>query len=267
MEYSGIITLTTDFGDRDGFVGVMKGVILSINPDAKIVEITNKIERHNIDQAAFVIKNSFSFFPEKTIHIVIVDPGVGSSRRIIILEYKEHYFVAPDNGVIKYIISEKGEHQVYNVINKDYFLETVSSTFHGRDIFAPVSAHLSLGINPEKFGPQIFDYIKNENLEPIISKDKIIGKVIYCDRFGNIITNIKKSDIPGNIQTDDVLINIKECNIKGITQCYSDGDKVKPSAIFGSTGFLEIAIYLGNASEILNIKTGESVNVVKFCKA
>ena len=262
MEYPGIITLTTDFGDRDGFIGIMKGVILSINPNAKIVEITNKIERYNISQAAFVIKNSFSFFPKKTIHIVIADPGVGSSRRIIILKHKEHLFIAPDNGIIKYIIPEKGEHQVYNVINKDYFLEDVSSTFHGRDIFAPVSAHLSLGINPKKLGPQIFDYIKNENLEPIISKNKIIGKAIYFDRFGNIITNIKKDDIPGNVRKDDVLIKIKEWNIKGITQCYSDGNKAKPSAIFGSSGFLEIAIYLGNAAEILGVKIDEPVNIL-----
>ena len=261
MKRSGIITLTTDFGERDGFVGVMKGVILGINPEAKIIDITNEIERQNIDQAAFVIKNSFSFFPEGTIHIVIVDPGVGSLRRIIVLDYVNYMFLAPDNGVLKYILSEKKNFRVYNVVNKDYFLKNVSSTFHGRDIFAPVSAYLSLGIDIEKFGHEVSDYLKGESFEPFREGNKIIGKVIYCDRFGNIITNIKKDEMPGKYQEKDISINIKDLNIREISRFYSDCGKNRPIALFGSSGFLEIAIYLGNAEKSLDVKIGDSVNL------
>jgi len=261
MKLSGIITLTTDFGERDGFVGVMKGIILGINPKAKIIDITNEIERQNIDQAAFVIKNSFSFFPEGTIHIVIVDPGVGSLRRIIVIDYTNYVFLAPDNGVLKYVLSEKKNFRVYDVVNKDYFLKNVSSTFHGRDIFAPVSAYLSLGTDIEKFGPEVSDYIKGESFEPFKKGNKIIGKVIYCDRFGNIITNVKKDEVPEKYQEKDISINIKDLNIKEISRFYSDGGKNRPIALFGSSGFLEIAVYLGNAEKSLDVKIGDSVNL------
>ncbi len=261
MKRSGIITLTTDFGEQDGFVGVMKGVILGINPKAKIVDITHSIERHNVDSAAFIIKNSFPFFPEWTVHTIVVDPGVGSARRIIILNFMEHIFLAPDNGVLEYVFSETEKYCVYNVINKDYFLKNISTTFHGRDIFAPVSAYISLGVDLNRFGPEINDYFKGESFEPITNKNGISGNVIYCDKFGNVITNIKGEDLLEHCQDKDIFINFKGLTIKGLSNFYSEGGKEKPIALIGSSGYVEIALYLESAAKNLGVKIGDSVDI------
>ena len=196
MSESKIITLTTDFGTSDPYVGIMKGVILSINPKAKIIDITHSIPPQDIISAGVTIKNSFSFFPEKTIHLAVVDPGVGSKRSPLLIKTEKYFFIGPDNGLFSSIISNEKIENIVKITNKNYFLKKVSRTFHGRDIFAPVTAHLSTGKRPDTFGPDLKNPIITPFPKPcIVNKNEAEGEVIHIDRFGNLLTNISTSFI------------------------------------------------------------------------
>lgn len=255
-----IITLATDFGIKDSYAGIMKGVILSINPDAKILDITHLVSHQNIFEGAIVISEAYKYFPKGTIHIGIVDPGVGSKRKPILIETDRYFFIGPDNGLFSLALKKERIKKAVHLTNKKYFLKDVSSTFHGRDIFAPVAAHLSLGKKPDSFGkplntrPQLIDMP-----EPIKKRGSIIGEVIYIDSFGNLITNINKEDIARFNKPLEIII--KRIRIKGISKTYVDGKKGLPIAVIGSSGNLEIACYADSASEILQIKQGEKVEV------
>ncbi|MFQ6112525.1 MAG: S-adenosyl-l-methionine hydroxide adenosyltransferase family protein [bacterium] len=192
---SSIITLLTDFGQRDGFVGTMKGVILNTYPDAKIVDISHDIEPQNLAAGAFVINTCYKYFPTGTVHVVVIDPGVGSKRRIICVAASGHFFLAPDNGVLKYIYDECPETQVVEVTNRKLVLSQISHTFHGRDIFAPVAAHLAKGLDLKELGASIHDYDKGRL--PVLEEavDRIKGEIIYIDRFGNLISNIPADEL------------------------------------------------------------------------
>jgi S-adenosylmethionine hydrolase len=260
-----IITLTTDFGYKDPFVGIMKGVILSINPCVNIVDITHGIAPQNIMEASFAIENSFSFFPRKTIHVVVVDPGVGSVRRPIIVAAGYHYFVGPDNGVFSHIYKLINNPVVIHLTSEHYFLSRRSSTFHGRDIFAPVAAWLSKGIEISNFGEQIDDYV---NIPiPVLRKpaeNMIEGEVIYIDSFGNLITNISAREIEKLSQLDPnkklkVLIKGKEAPLKNY---YLQATDDSLYSILNSFGYLEFFIRKGNASLISGITVGEKVSVI-----
>jgi len=196
MEPSPIITLTTDFGYRDPFVGIMKGVILNINPLANIIDITHGISPQNIMEAAFTIEMSFASFPSKTIHVVVVDPGVGSVRRPILVITDHYYFIGPDNGIFSQIYNLSESLNVIHLTAEHYFMAQISSTFHGRDMFAPAAAWLSKGINVSNFGDPIDDYVNMPISVPVMPTKNIIeGEVIYIDLFGNVITNIKTQKI------------------------------------------------------------------------
>lgn len=260
-----VITLTTDFGNKDPFVGIMKGVILNINPYTTIVDITHGISAHNIIEAAFVIENSFSFFPRRTIHVVVVDPGVGSSRRAILVATDNHYFIGPDNGVFSRIYQISENPIVINITSEHYFLPKRSSTFHGRDVFAPVAGWLSRGIEISNFGERIQDYVSIDIPNIIRKADNIIeGKVIYIDGFGNLITNIPAIEIEKllNISVDKklkIFIKDMEAPLKGY---YSECKDDRLYSIINSFGYLEFFIYKGNASSTLDIKVGEKVSVI-----
>ena len=243
-----ILTLTTDFGLTDYYVGVVKGVILSINPYIKLVDINHNIEPQNTLGAAINIKKSYSFFPKGTIHMVVVDPGVGGERLPIIVETDEYCFVGPDNGVFTFIYGENS-FEVYEISNKKYFLDNVSSSFHARDIFAPVSAHLSLLKNPEIFGEKIESHQKIEIKGAKRSGQKLIGEVLYVDHFGNMVTNIRNHEIDLN---NEILVD--GVNIGQICKSYSSVKKNQLSAIYGSSGFLEIAENQGRAIDKYNEK-------------
>lgn len=255
-----IITLTTDFGIKDSYAGAMKGVILSINSDAKILDITHLISHQNIFEAAIVISEVYKYFPKGTIHIGVVDPGVGSKRKPILIETERYFFIGPDNGLFSLALKKERIKKAVHITAKKYFLKDVSSTFHGRDIFAPVAAHLSLGKKPDSFGkplntrPQLIDMP-----EPTKKNTSIIGEVIYIDSFGNLITNINKEDIARLNKPFEIII--KSIRIKGISKTYANGKKGKPIAIVGSSNHLEIACYLGSAFENLQIKQGERIEV------
>jgi S-adenosylmethionine hydrolase len=252
-----IIALLTDFGTRDYFVGAMKGVILSINQEAKIVDITHEIPPQDIRAAAFTLCACCEDFPGKTIFVAVVDPGVGSSRRAILVETERYYFIAPDNGLLSFVFERERHFRVFQLTSEKFFAAEVSRTFHGRDIFAPVAAHLSNGVKPSEFGGEIEDFICFEAAKPKkISGGKIEAEIIHIDRFGNLITNLRKKDLPENFSVE---INGKL--IGKLQNFYTEAKTGELFMIFGSAGFLEIAAPQNSASKLLNGKSGDKVLV------
>lgn len=250
-----LAVLLTDFGTRDYFVGIMKGVISQINPLLKIVDLTHEIEPQNVRQAAFTLWASRKFFPEDSIFVNVVDPGVGSERKIICGRIDDQLFVAPNNGLLDYVVAEAGEKEFYEVTNKKFFLPTVSSTFHGRDIFAPVAAYLSRGIRLNELGER-FEYPKVFPFYKKIERGKNVGEVVYHDHFGNIFTNFLWDDplLAGNAS-----LRIDSKTVTKFVGTYSDGKPGILVCVKGSSGLIEIAVDLGNASKILRSKVGQKV--------
>lgn len=241
---SNIITITTDFGLEDYFVGVMKGVMLSINPDARLVDLNNNIDKHDILKAAVSLNNSYYFFPSGSVHLVVVDPGVGSSRKPVTVKAGDHYFVGPDNGVFTLIYKKYDSFEVREITNSSCMLDNISSTFHGRDIFAPAAAHVSVEKKIDHVGGIVNDPVTINLNYPSVTDSGIIGKVVYKDIFGNLITNIKAEMIDGKD-----IVRISGVTIPGISCSYSDVAKGYPVALIGSSGYLEIAVNMGNAAE------------------
>ena len=259
-----VITLTTDFGLNDYFAGVMKGVIFSINPDVKIVDITHAVSPFNVKEGAFLINDFYSYFPSKTVHLIVVDPGVGSRRRPIIAKTKKYFFVAPDNGILSYIYKKENDSEVYEIANSDYFIKPVSQTFHGRDIFAPVAAHISKGVSCNKFGERIDDFTCITLNEPVIKKNIIIGEIVCIDRFGNLITNIARDNFESSLlqsKGKKLEIKINNIRIRNISDSYASGTKNTLGAIWGSHGYLELFLSEANAEEKFKIKAGVKISV------
>jgi hypothetical protein len=262
-----IITLLTDFGTEDAYVGVMKGVILSINPSAVIIDVCHVIDPQDLIQAAYLIKSFYRYFPEGTIHTVVVDPGVGGDRAIIALESAGHIFLAPDNGVLTLLIDEKDIDAAVRVENPHFFLNAVSHTFHGRDIFAPVASHLSKGVPIDQLGtplnPQ--DLIRLSISKPYLAdKDELIGTIISIDRFGNCISNIDENHLNAfiqNVPEKKLEIKVDKTIIRNLSHRYADVAPGDPLAVIGSFGFLEIAINCGNAGRRLNVSKGDIVTI------
>lgn len=255
---SRIITLTTDFGQRDAFVGVIKGVILRIHPAATIVDITHGIPPGDLDAASFALDQAYAFFPDETIHMVVVDPGVGTDRRIVLVRAGRWFFLAPDNAVLKYVYARHADAQVLSVTNRYYFLPHTSQTFHGRDIMASVAAHLAVGVPFVDFGPLIDDYLRGDILLPVRKNKTLIGEIVYIDHFGNCISNIAKNDLLEPIEE----INVKKFQFEKLSRSYAEHQVGEPLAIISSHDHLEIAVRDGNAAAILNIKKGEVVEVI-----
>jgi S-adenosylmethionine hydrolase len=254
-----IITLTTDFGLEDPFVGIMKGVILGIAPGAQVIDITHGIRSYNILQAAFLIDNAYSYFPAGTVHVIVVDPGVGSARRPIATVAKEHLFVAPDNGVLSCIFnndSAAADSSVYWIQNRNLFLNSISQTFHGRDIFAPVAAHLARGARIESVGPRIDDFVKKELPKPQPRDGKVVGTVLHVDSFGNVITNLKQGDL-----AEDFAISVSGSSITRLCASFSDGAPGELFAIVGSAGYIELALNQGSAADRLNVGSGAEIEL------
>ncbi len=263
-----IITLLTDFGTDDEYVGLMKGVILSIHPTATIVDISHRIDRHDIAQAAYAIHSSFSYFPEGTVHLIVVDPGVGTDRSLLVLKSNGHVFIAPDNGVLTLLYGDKNGSSLNRIVNPDYFKALVSSTFHGRDIIAPVGAHLSAGLDANELGPEIDmkNTVQLERLRARCTKNnELRGKIVAIDHFGNLITNIhsEQLNLCWSTSTHDRLqIKTGSNVIEGLSETYADASADSPVALIGSRGYLEIAINQGNAANRLNACKGDEVWLV-----
>ena len=263
-----VITLTTDFGLRDHFVGVMKGVILSVNPEVELVDISHEIDSYDVTDAALTLAQSYHYFPPSTIHLVVVDPGVGSARRPILAATAGHKFVAPDNGVLSLVYQREEAVEVRHLTADHYWLNPVSKTFHGRDIFAPVAGWLSKGVAPENFGNLITDYVKIALPRPARRREAdklwIDGAVLRVDKFGNLITNITPEDVPElfaqNAPRFRIIINQRE--VAGVRQSFAEGQPSEIFAIVGSSGFLEIDTNRGSAAEALDAGLGAAVTVV-----
>ena len=253
-----IITLTTDLGLTDAYVAAMKGVILGINPEAKLVDICHTIKPQNIPQAAFVLSQAYPFFPEGTIHVVVVDPGVGTRRRAIILKTKLATFIAPDNGVLSHVIQQSLAWEAVAITKPRFWRPKVSPTFHGRDIFAPVAAWLSLGFPLTDFGEVITSVTVLPLPQPYQAADgSIVGHIIHIDSFGNLITDLKGDDLPQAKQ--GVTIEVGNHLISGLSRTYAEGSGLL--ALIGSDGYLEIALKDGNASALLDAEVGDEVKI------
>ncbi|MCP5005635.1 MAG: SAM-dependent chlorinase/fluorinase [Planctomycetes bacterium] len=255
------ITLITDFGLQDGYAGVMKGVITGINPSANIIDISNTIEAQNIFQAAYVLSSSYKYFPKGTIHTVVVDPGVGSERNIICLKTDDYLFLAPDNGALSFIVSSEKPSSFIRVTNKEFFLPKLSNTFHGRDIFAPVAAYLSKGINHQKLGENLDKIRKIDLPKPIRSRNgTLTGEIIHVDHFGNLISNISSEIINQmRIKPRELSIIIGGKRINKLSTSYTDVKEKDALAIIGSTGFLEISVNRGSATNTLKLNKGDNL--------
>lgn len=255
------ITLLTDFGDQDGFVGIMKGVMLSINSRANIIDISHKIPAHNIEAGAFVLDSAYCYFPPGTIHVVVVDPGVGSERRIIACEAADYFFIAPDNGILKYLFHEFSVQQVVQLSNEQFFRSQVSDTFHGRDIFAPVAAHLSLQPELSRFGDWTPNFHRGRIPQLLIHENSISGEVLYVDHFGNMITNIPRESVPPGIKNDQITIRFRNHTLHGIHSSYTDGSHRELIGLWSSTGNLEIALKQNRADVHSGLVSGDSVRL------
>ena len=252
------ITLLTDFGTSDYFVGALKGVILSINPTIRIVDITHEIPPQDIESAAFTLLACYQSFPVGTIHVAVVDPGVGSSRRAIAASAAGQFFVGPDNGLFSYVFEREPPKSIVQLTNEKYFRHPVSNTFHGRDIFAPVAAALSKGARLDSFGSEISDPVNLESLTPPrLNSGALKGRIIHIDHFGNCVTNFDKQALNG---IESPSLRIKRRRIAGIQQSYNEGKRDGDLfAIWGSAGFLEIAARERSAAKLLNSKRGDKV--------
>jgi S-adenosylmethionine hydrolase len=259
-----IITILTDFGMEDYFVGTMKGVMLARNPKIVIVDITHAIPPHDIRAGAFTLGAFYPYLPPGSIHLAVVDPGVGSDRRPVVVEAEGHLFVGPDNGLFSIILDRDPVARVRHVTSSEYFLPSRSSTFHGRDIFAPVCAALSLGVAPERFGPIVTDPVRFQFTQAEVAPDgTMLGSIIHVDHFGNCVTNFAWDRIREQLSGRSMRLQVKEFTIDRLVTHYGEasGQPLEPFLIAGSAGFLEISLWCSSAARKLNIAAGEPVRL------
>ncbi|MFQ5798435.1 MAG: S-adenosyl-l-methionine hydroxide adenosyltransferase family protein [Bacteroidota bacterium] len=255
------IVLLTDFGNKDGYSGIMKGVIRALHPRASIIDLSHEIEPQNIREAAFVLWQSHKYFPKGSIFVVVVDPGVGTKRKIVCLKSREYLFLAPDNGVLEYLLSERRSFIAVEVVNEQLFLKNVSTTFHGRDIFAPVAAALADGLDLRKLGPPLR---VGSRQKPFIELDLSksadhVGSVIYVDRFGNVITNFR---VRGSIRRGGrISLQIHKTTVSRFRVSFGDTGDGKPFCYADSSGLLAVAITKGNAAASLGARIGSTVRL------
>ena len=256
-----LITLLTDFGERDCFVASMKGVIASINPVAAVVDLSHEIAPHQIDEAGYFLRSCFHYFPEGTIHVAVVDPGVGTERRPLLISTGREFCIGPDNGLFSEILELYANADVRRIDNRQYRLDTAGSTFDGRDVFAPAAAWLSTGVPKELFGPVIHDPVYRFLVGPVWQDESLVGRIVSVDRFGNLISNLRREDVDGfqsRTQQSALLIQVGSCTIEGVVANYSEGSYEEPHALFNSDGYLEVFLRESSAAEYLCVdRAGE----------
>ncbi len=254
-----MITLTSDFGLTDSYVAQMKGVILNINPSTSITDITHNINKFSIQMGAFILASTTSYFPKGTIHVAVVDPGVGTKRRAIVIQTKKAYFIGPDNGLLLLAAEHQGILSIHELTNPKFRLPETSGTFHGRDVFAPAAAYIEKGVKPERFGPKVDEPVRPEFARVKHVKDSTICKVLHIDSFGNIITNMSKAEVPKN---EALTLKFVDTELKlKLKKTYGETKLNEPLVLIGSHGFLEIALNRGNAAEKYQAKVGIEVTV------
>ena len=258
-----IITLLTDFGYRDPYVAAMKGVILSLNPEAVLVDLTHDVPPQDIVAGAFLLSEATPYFPPGTIHVAVVDPGVGTPRRALAAWAREQFWVGPDNGLFHLVFLENAPLDLVSLENSEYFRGSVSRTFQGRDIFAPVAAHLSLGTPLHAFGPPVTDPLALPWPEPAFTPEAVRGEIVYVDGFGNLISNIKGSELMAWLAENPHVVILGSLTVHGLSRTYGDVANGEFLALVGSHGYLEIACARGNAARRLGMGKGRSMSVVK----
>ena len=264
MSQRPIITLTTDFGLNDHFVGTIKGVILDIIPDVEIVDISHSVQAFDVLDGALTIAQAYSYFPNGTVHLVVIDPGVGTERRPLVVTSDRHHFVAPDNGVLSLVYASEERLHVRHVTAEHYYRQPVSNTFHARDIFAPVTAYLAKGVDPDKFGHEISDFVRFNAPKPRPAEGNTLrGVVLKVDRFGNLITNITSQDAPALFaeRPAPFKIAVGKREITEIQTNYAQGAPGEVFGILGSMGYLEIAANRGSAAQIVGAGKGADVSL------
>ncbi|HEY0171025.1 MAG TPA: SAM-dependent chlorinase/fluorinase [Pyrinomonadaceae bacterium] len=259
-----IVTLLTDFGTADYFVGALKGAVLAANPSARVVDITHEVPPYDVEAGAFTLRAAFETFPEGTVHVAVVDPGVGSARRGVALAGRGHTFVGPDNGLFGHVYERVRPFKVFHLTNESFFRREVSATFHGRDIFAPVAGALSRGVRAEELGPEVEDFVRLPSAAPVrLEGGTLAGSVIHIDRFGNCITNIT----PGDLTDEDIgggaRLVVCGHEISSFRHFFAEdgGATGEPFAVWGSAGLLEIAVFRDSAARVLGIRRGQKVEV------
>ena len=260
-----VVTFTTDFGLQDPFVGIMHGVVLNIHPETRVVDICHAVSSFDVFDAAWTIAQAYRFFPPRTVHVIVVDPGVGSARRPILGETDDYIFVAPDNGVLSLVEAREPKLTVRHITADRYFLQPVSQTFHGRDIFSPVAAWLSKGVSPAEFGPEISDYARLP-LPAVerIGENSLRGVVLKVDKFGNLITNLSEQDVPALFAATppSFKLLIAGQTITRACRSYAEGGDDEFFAILGSSGYLEIAAHQASAADKLSASAGTPVGLL-----
>jgi S-adenosyl-L-methionine hydrolase (adenosine-forming) len=254
-----MITLTSDFGLRDPYVAEMKGVILTLNPNATIIDITHEVEKFNIRMGAFMLASAAPCFPKGTVHLAVVDPGVGTERRAILVQTKQGFFVGPDNGVLMLAAKKQGVEHIHELFNPKFMLPKVSATFHGRDIFAPAAAYLNIGTKPSEFGPEVADGVVPEFANVKRKAGSLIGEILHIDGFGNIVTNISHKEIE-QAKTVNIKLHKLSLNVT-FGKTYAQTPPREAIALIGSHGFLEIALNQDSASEKFHATVGEKIEV------
>ena len=265
MAHRPIITLTTDFGSSDHFVGAMKGVILDIVPEAQIIDICHSVQAFDVLDGALTISQAYSYFPTRTVHVVVIDPGVGTARRPILASSDKYHFVAPDNGVLSMVYAREERMHVRHITSQHYFLQPVSNTFHARDIFSPVAAFLAKEVDSLKFGDEVEDYVRFSAPKPkAVDENRLRGVVLKVDLFGNLITNVTPQDAPklfeGAAQAFKIVVGSRE--ITEIHNAYAEGAPGEVIGILGSMGFLEIAANRGAAAQLTGAGKGSDVTII-----
>ncbi len=259
-----IITLLSDFGLKDPYVAEMKAVILSICSRARFVDVSHEIEKFNTRMGAFVLASAAPYFPKETIHVAVVDPGVGTKRRPIIVETESSFYIGPDNGVLMLAALKEGMQHVYHITNPRFMRSDVSKTFHGRDVFAPSAAYLAKGHAVSEFGPEIHDYALPAFAKPHVETAGLAGEILYIDDFGNLVSNISIADLKqlGIREGDAFVVEFKQRQWSvRLCSAYGQVPVESPLAIIGSSGYLEFSVNQGNASEVLGMTIGERVLV------
>jgi S-adenosylmethionine hydrolase len=254
-----IVTLTTDFGTGSPDVAQMKGVLLSRNPDLEIVDVSHNIPPQDISSGAIVLQDVCARFPPRTIHLAVIDPGVGTERDIVYAKCGEQQYIAPNNGLLTYIAARSRPTIVRAVTNRLYFLPTISATFHGRDIMAPVAAHLSLGLKPARLGPALETLVTLTIAEPVIEAQRIVGSVIQIDTFGNVITNISAEDLAKAKSASEIRVCCRRREIMGLVATYGNQSEGTLVALIGSGGRLELAVVRASAANLLGVQLGDEV--------
>jgi len=259
-----VVALLTDFGLRDSYVAEMKGVILSICPVATIADVSHQIEKFNVRMGAYVLACAAPYFPRSTVFVAVVDPGVGTRRKAILIQTKQAYFIGPDNGLLALAAANQGIERVHEISNKKLLLPEVSNTFHGRDVFAPAAAHLANGTPLADFGPET-RRISTPSFAKIVKKRNMLtGEVLHVDGFGNIVTNIQKRELDRIDIKETLYIRLKSTKLKlSLCRAYAEVGRQRPLAIIGSHGFFEVSVNEGNAAEVFKMRSGDKITLYR----